>query len=67
LDTVVCPREVNKEVYRADEEAAVVRNGTLFINGGLETFVDLGANGQADWSTITTGISTSADLILANE
>jgi hypothetical protein len=37
--------------------SSVYKNQTLYINGGLETFVDFGADGQQDWSTITTGIS----------
>ena len=39
------------------QQLAVVKNNTLYINGGLETYVDFGANGQQDWNTITSGIS----------
>ena len=36
---------------------AIFKNNTLYISGGLETFVDFGADGQQDYSTITSGIS----------
>lgn len=44
-----------------DNVTAVLKNGTLYINGGIETFVDFGADGQQDTSTITSGISRCKD------
>ncbi|OAL21572.1 hypothetical protein AYO22_07968 [Fonsecaea multimorphosa] len=46
-----------KNFCRRIGHSSVYKNGTLYINGGLETFVDFGANGQQDWSTITSGIN----------
>ena len=46
-----------KNFCRRVGHSSVFKNNTLYINGGLETFVDFGANGQQDTSTITSGIS----------
>ena len=46
-----------KNFCRRIGHSSVYKNGTLYINGGLETFVDFGADGQQDTSTVTTGIS----------
>ncbi|KAJ9607384.1 hypothetical protein H2200_008457 [Cladophialophora chaetospira] len=37
--------------------SSVYKNATLYINGGVETYVDFGASGQPDKSTITSGIN----------
>ncbi len=46
---------------------AVVKNGTLYINGGIQTYVDFGADGQQDLNTITLGISECEDPNAAPE
>ncbi|EXJ57685.1 uncharacterized protein A1O5_12475 [Cladophialophora psammophila CBS 110553] len=46
-----------KNFCRRIGHSSVYKNGTLYINGGLETYVDFGADGQQDWSTITSGIN----------
>ncbi|ETI28220.1 hypothetical protein G647_00669 [Cladophialophora carrionii CBS 160.54] len=46
-----------KNFCRRIGHSSVYKNGTLYINGGIETYVDFGADGQQDWNTITTGIN----------
>ena len=46
-----------KNFCRRIGHSSVYKNGTLYINGGIETYVDFGADGQQDTSTITSGIS----------
>jgi hypothetical protein len=46
-----------KNFCRRIGHSSAYKNGTLYINGGIETFVDFGADGQQDTSTITSGIS----------
>ncbi|EXJ64289.1 hypothetical protein A1O7_00625 [Cladophialophora yegresii CBS 114405] len=46
-----------KNFCRRIGHSSVYKNGTLYINGGIETYVDFGANGQQDFNTITTGIN----------
>ncbi|KIW24227.1 uncharacterized protein PV07_09955 [Cladophialophora immunda] len=46
-----------KNFCRRIGHSSVYKNGTLYINGGLETYVDFGADGQQDLSTITSGIN----------
>jgi hypothetical protein len=49
-----------KNFCRRIGHSSVYKNGTLYINGGIETYVDFGADGQQDMNTITTGISESS-------
>ena len=48
-----------KNFCRRIGHSSVYKNGTLYINGGVETYVDFGADGQQDQRTITSGISES--------
>ncbi|OAL30118.1 hypothetical protein AYO20_08921 [Fonsecaea nubica] len=46
-----------KNFCRRIGHSSLYKNGTIYINGGIETYVDFGANGQQDWNTITSGIN----------
>ncbi|KAE9382233.1 hypothetical protein N431DRAFT_321535 [Stipitochalara longipes BDJ] len=42
---------------------STLRDGTLYINGGIETFVDINGGGQQELDTITSGINENLILV----